>query len=104
MSRPEDTMANDAAAALLKATYDAQVAARGPAKTASHGEIVDDAWNREHFAYTSALARATSCLAYSSTQHSPPRRTNMASTPCSKRYSIAGATASFRSGFRRRRA
>lgn len=47
------------AAATLKSAYDAIVASSGHPRTASNGDVVDDAWNREHFPYASALAAAT---------------------------------------------
>jgi hypothetical protein len=47
------------AAAELDAAFRKVVEERGTPSTHSHGEIVDDEWNREHFVYASTLARAT---------------------------------------------
>jgi len=47
------------AAQLLDDTYDQQVAAKGPGKTAAKGEIVDDDWNRRHFSYAAAVCEAS---------------------------------------------
>jgi len=47
------------AAAMLDAAFRKVMEERGTPSTHARGEIVDDEWNREHFAYASALAQAS---------------------------------------------
>lgn len=52
-------MSDDAAAGRLDESFAQVVEARGTPRTHAHGEIVDDAVNRERFPYAAALAGAT---------------------------------------------